>query len=122
MAASAQSRTSRTAARGGGKGVIRITATPKKRVPVDLLGVEYMIKPPKTALLLSISSHGAGSDTEPGAVNRDFQTILKLMFTKEDVVDIQERLNDPDDDLDLDHIFETVEAIAEEAAGGDPTL
>ena len=100
--------------------VRRITATPKKRVAVELLGEVYEVKPPKTALLLAISNHSGKKDSNAEDINRDFQTILKLMFTPKDLERVQERLNSGDDELDLDHIFEVVEAITEDATG-DPT-
>jgi len=101
---------------------INISAKPTKPVAVTLLGKNYMIKKPKTALLLAISSHSDKSGTDPGAVNRDFDTILKLMFSnkKGQLEEIQARLSADDDDLDLDHIFEAVEAVSE-AVSGNPT-
>lgn len=96
--------------------IIRISATPKKSVPVDLLGVTYQIKPPKTSLLLAISKHSSKESNDPGAISRDFETIIKLMFGK-NAPAIQARLEDPDDDLDLDHIFEAVEAVTESGTG-----
>lgn len=99
---------------------IRITATPKKRVSVELLGIDYMIKPPKSSLLLAISSHAGSDDTDANGVSEDFANILKLMFTPADLPKVQARLNSPDDELDLDHIFETVEKLTE-AATGNPT-
>lgn len=99
---------------------IRISAKPKKPVLVELLGINYQIKTPKSALLLAISSHADAKDGEVGAINRDFQTILKLMFTAKDLPLIQARLNSAEDDLDIDHIFDAVEAITEET-NSDPT-
>ena len=93
---------------------IHITSTPKKALLVDLLGTEYMIKPPKSSLLLAISAHAESTD-KPGALSNDFDNILKLMFSvkKGQFDEIKERLGDPEDELDLDHIFEAVEAVTE---------
>ena len=95
---------------------IRISAKPKKPVSVNLVGVDYMIKPPKTALLLAISRHSAKENNDPGAISRDFDVILKLMFGKQAEA-VQKRLDDPDDELDFDHIFEAVEAVTEDGTG-----
>lgn len=97
---------------------IRITAQPKKSVQVELLGKVYSIKPPKSAMLLAIGSHIDKTDNV-GALNTDFENILKLMFTnkKGQFEEIKARLADPADDLDLDHIFEVVEALVEEKTG-----
>ena len=99
--------------------IIRISAKPKKSVPVELLGTEYLVKPPKSSLLLAISAHADKKSGEAGALSNDFDNILKLMFSpkKGQLEAIRERLGDPEDDLDLDHIFETVEAITEEKTG-----
>jgi hypothetical protein len=93
-----------------------ISATPKKTVTAEIVGVSYQVKAPKTALLLAISKHSADKKAEAGAVSRDFETILKLMFGPV-WVDVQARMEDPEDDLDLDHIFEAVEQLTEEKTG-----
>jgi len=97
--------------------IIHISSTPKKAVPVDLLGTTYSIKPPKSSLLLAISNHSAkaGKEQDAEGLIRDFDNILKLMFGKNFQV-IKERLGDPTDELDLDHIFEAVEAVTEDKA------
>lgn len=102
--------------------IIRISAKPKKALPVDLIGITYSIKPPKTSLLLAISDHAEKKGETPGALSRDFDTILKLMFSpkKGQYEEIKARLGSADDELDLEHIFESVEAVTE-AQTGNPT-
>lgn len=96
-----------------------IRATPKKKVLATIVGVDYEVKAPKTALLLAISKHAADKKAEAGAVSRDFDTILKLMFG--DVwEEVAARLEDAEDEIDLDEIFEAVEKLTEEQTG-DPT-
>jgi hypothetical protein len=101
--------------------VIHISATPKKPVGVDLLGTVYQVKTPKTALLLAISRHsgkkGDKSSGDAEKMGRDFDTIIQLMFGAKVAPQIQERLEDPEDDLDLDHIFEIIDKLTEEATG-----
>lgn len=101
---------------------ILISSKPKKRIPIKFEedGPTYMVKPPKTILLLAIASRSSQKDGDAGDVKTDFDNILKLMFEPKDLAKIRDRLNSPDDDLDFDQIFETVEAVTE-AQTGDPT-
>lgn len=100
---------------------ISISATPKKPIAVDVLGTTYMVKPPKSSLLMAIAKHSSSdaAKRDPQALQRDLDTIVTIMFGKSADA-IQKRLADPEDDLDIDHIFEVAEAVTEEATG-DPT-
>jgi hypothetical protein len=97
----------------------RVSAKPKKPVTAEIVGEVYTVKAPKSSLLLAISRHSSAKDSDANSINRDLETILKLMFGKE-WVKVQERLDDPEDELDIDHIFESIENLTE-AATGNPT-
>jgi hypothetical protein len=114
MAAPTQSR----AARSAGRKTVRVNLTPKKPVDLELGDETYVVKPPKMSVILAIAQHSESTE-EPGAIARDFDNIIATMFGK-NATRIRERLADPEDELDYDHIFEAIEGIAEDDAG-DPT-
>lgn len=105
---------------------IVINASPSKLYDVELVGVEYKVRAPKMAVLATVAKTIGGSKGKKGkqgegAVNtlRHLEDLVKIMF-KADASAVLKRLEDPEDDLDYQHIMDTAEALIE-AATGNPT-
>ena len=98
---------------------INITARERSLIPVTLVGIDYMVRKPKGALGLRIASQFAdlqGEDNEgnPEKLSELMDTLVKMLFTKRDVAKVTKRLDDPEDDLDFEHISELMSAVSEE--------
>lgn len=100
---------------------IVIKASPNKPVLVDLVGIEYKVKPPKMSLLAVVAKAAAaqGKENEGGTkVIEHVENLVKLMFGAS-AAKVLARLEDAADDLDYQQIMDTAEAVIE--ASGNPT-
>lgn len=101
---------------------ITIAAEPKKAVIVDLVEQRYTIKPPKSAMAvkLAVRAKQAGDD-DPGAVMAAISEWVNIAFGAKAAPGVMERLEDPDDDLDIIHVMNLIEALVEVGAPTPPT-
>lgn len=109
-----------TTKRAAGAPSITISAVPKKKIPVDLIGVRYQVTPPKSSLAIKISQQVRTPDDADDA----FTTLgewIDIAFGKQAAVKVRNRLEDPDDDLDLEHIMQLMNLLMETEAGAPPT-
>jgi len=98
---------------------ITINPEPKKKVSIDLIGERYLITPPKASLAVAITQ-GARNPDEAEEAFAKLQDWIDLAFGVKIAVKIRERLDDPKDDLDLDHIMKLMNALME-LGGENPT-
>lgn len=94
---------------------IEITAEPREQITVNLVGVEYLMTPPKGSLGLDLAKRakeleGSG---DVAAIWGEVEAWLKVAAGKKQFAKIQERLSDADDDLDIIHIIRVMEAMVE---------
>lgn len=99
---------------------IVIAAEPRAKLPVTLVGVEYKVKPPKMSVLAVVAKAAAKGTEDAEAMITHVETLVKLMFGKDEAPKVMARLSDEDDDLDYLHIMKCAEAVMEETTG-DPT-
>lgn len=99
-----------------------IEITPQKRqgIPVKLIGVEYAARPPKSMVALRLAQQAQKASDDPEASIKALTQWLTMTFGKKDTAAILQRLEDPDDDLDIPHIAELMEKVTE-AVSGNPT-
>lgn len=115
---------------------IEINAKPREGLPITLVGVKYHIKPPKASFAIKLAKQAkAMKQDDPDSAMAVLENWLRQAFTEEDfiglvgreadeeagVTEVQGRLNDPDDDLDIEHIAALMEAVTEKQMGGNPT-
>lgn len=99
---------------------IVINASPSKTLSVELVGVEYMVKPPKMAVLAVIAKAAGNKGKGDGqSTIAHIENLVKIMF-KSSAERVLERLADPLDELDYQDIMNTAEAVIE-ANTGNPT-
>lgn len=96
---------------------ITVTAEPREKIHIMLVGVEYDILPPKASFGLKLVAVSGNDPTAYGSMMDEW--IVKA-FGKVGAKKIQARLVDEADDLDYPHIMKLMQAIAE-AATGNPT-
>ena len=100
---------------------IQILAKPAQQITVDLIGKEYLVKPPKATLGLAIAE--AGNNTATGGVTNMLDRVndwIIAAFGEKNGKAVIARLNNPKDDLDLPHVMELMRQLTEEVTG-DPT-
>lgn len=96
-----------------------ISGEARKGIPVDLVGKRYVVKKPKSALGLRVAVASKKAGEDPEGMMKAMDTFIDMTFGKKDGVGIRKRLEDPDDDLDYDHITELVQALM--AVDGNPS-
>ena len=122
---------------------IRIEADPVAKIPVNLVGVEYLIQPLKAVTVMTaahesrerFAAAGVAPETvmDPNTPEGQALYLLSMemrmqethawvdrLFSADDADAVIARLDDPADALDADHIDKLVEALME-LVGGDPT-
>lgn len=99
---------------------IVIQAESRAKIPVELVGKTYQVKPPKMSLLAVVAKAASKGAEDASSMVGHIETLTKLMFGKEGAKEIMKRLADEEDDLDFSHIMKCAEAVMEEQTG-DPT-
>jgi hypothetical protein len=98
---------------------ITIDAEPKKKVNIKLIGQNYSVNMPKASLAIRITQQARSADQGEKAFE-SLNTWMDAAFGARQVAAVRKRLDDPDDDLDLDHIMQLMNALLE-AGSGNPT-
>lgn len=99
---------------------IVIDAEPRKAFPVQLVGEEYLVTPPKSTVALALARKAKEAGDDAAVVEKELHNWVRIAFGKKQAVKVIARLADGDDDLDLPHIMQLMQKLAE-AATGDPT-
>lgn len=100
----------------------QVKASQRKTMQVDLVGVTYQIRIPKSYAMLRFAALSQNTDDmDMSAMVEAMNAWIKQAFGKEGTEHVHERLDDPDDDLDIDHIMQLMEAVTEASAPGNPT-
>lgn len=99
---------------------IDITSEKRQGIPVNLVGVKYAARPPKSMIALRLAQDAQKAGNDPEASIKALTKWLGMTFGKKDTSSILARLEDPDDDLDINHIAELMEKVTE-AVSGNPT-
>lgn len=99
---------------------IVINAKPRKPATVSLVDEEYLVTPPKSTIALALAARAKAAGDDGEKVRAELDGWVGLAFGKKQAAKVQARLDDPDDDLDLPHIMELMQALAA-AATPDPT-
>ncbi|AWN07739.1 tail assembly chaperone [Microbacterium phage Hendrix] len=121
--------------------LIEIEAKAAELIPIKLVGVQYLINPPKTSLTMDMADTMGSftakkldenaSDAEKQQAMKEsrkaskktreaLNTWMLQAFGADGFQEIQKRLKDPLDKLDIEHVMELMNAVAE-AKTGNPT-
>lgn len=97
---------------------------PARKIVIDVEGTVYRFRRPKKRWLMRAAagfSEDATVQDQAASYDRIEQTILKCM-SKDDAEHLQQRLDDPDDVVDVEHMLEILKKLMGDAAGTPPTL
>lgn len=100
---------------------ITITAEAPLPITLTLVGVEYTVRPIKGSLGISLSQKFQGDNSDMVKFDKSIKDLLRIMFGPEQAKEVQKRLNDSEDLLDLPHVFELLNALVEKASGNPTT-
>lgn len=101
--------------------MLTIAADPAEIIPVELVGVKYEVKSPKTALALRIGVEAKQAGDDPARMMEAIGTWVRIAFGAKVAPGVMARLDDPDDDLDISHVMKLMDALVERATGNPPT-
>jgi hypothetical protein len=91
---------------------IVIEAAPVQVFSVDLVGQRYQVRPPKTAVAMKFAQEAQESEDDVVKMATALRRWVRLAFGK-DADNIEARMDDPDDLLDLAHVLELMKALME---------
>lgn len=100
---------------------ITIDAEAPKPITVSLAGEEYTVRPIKSSLGIALAQRFQGDQSDMAKFEKNIDQLVKIIFGKKDSAAIQKRLSDPEDLLDLPHIFNLLNALVEKASGNPTT-
>ena len=100
---------------------IVIAAEPRTPIPVSLVGVEYLITPPKSTIAIALAERVSAAGENPGALMSELRTWIELAFGKKQAPKVIARLDKADDDLDVTHVIELMTKLAEAASANPST-
>jgi hypothetical protein len=100
---------------------ITIPGKTRKSITVELVGTEYKVRPPKTAVAIFLSQalKDAGEDSEK--LIDGLAKWCYVLFGKEIGTEVVKRLKNPADDLDIPDLTDLISAVMEEAGENPPT-
>lgn len=102
---------------------IDIQAVPRNVLPITLVGKKYNIKPPKASFAIRMAKQAKKFDDDPSLMLETLEGWMSRAFSvkKGDYEAVLARLDDPEDELDVPHIAQLMEAVTEKQMGGNPT-
>ena len=92
---------------------ITIAAEPREKITVDLIGVEYVLRPFKSAIAMNIAKQAQDAGEDQAKMLEMIDDTINLIFGPRQAKAIHKRLNDAEDDLDISHIFDLVKQLTE---------
>lgn len=109
---------------------INIAPTPRKPIMVNLLGKPYKVMPLKAALAIEMARNSADLQKVKKDTKSLVETLklvdlvydwLSMVMEKKDVDAIKNRLKDPKDGLDIDHLVTLLNMVTEVSVNANPT-
>lgn len=98
---------------------INVKPTPATTLTVELLGIEYKVTPPKSAIALKIARMAADKETDVLTILDLLNNWIDLAFGKQ-AAKVKKRLDSDNDPLDYPHLIALLKAVVEKQSG-DPT-
>lgn len=100
---------------------IVIGIEPVEPVTVQLgEGFEYLVTPPKSTLAIALAENLKLAGDDPGKLLTEMQGWIEKAFGKKQAPKVIARLQSEEDGLDINHIVELMQQLAE-VTSGDPT-
>ncbi|QDP45522.1 hypothetical protein SEA_FUZZBUSTER_38 [Microbacterium phage FuzzBuster] len=100
---------------------IVIDLEPAKPVTVGLgEGFEYLVTPPKSTIAIALAGSLKAAGEDPALLMEAMESWIDKAFGKKQAPKVRARLLDEEDPLDIKHIVDLMQQLAE-VTTGDPT-
>lgn len=99
---------------------ITIPGKARKSITVELVGTEYKVRPPKSAVAIFLSQALKDSGDDAEKMIEGLAKWCHVLFGKETGAEVIKRLKSPTDDLDISDLTDLITAVMEDA-GENPT-
>lgn len=99
---------------------ITIPGKTRKSITVDLVGTEYKVRPPKSAVVIFLSQALKDSGDDAEKLIEGLSKWCHVLFGKETGAEVIKRLKSPSDDLDISDLTDLITVVMEDA-GENPT-
>lgn len=99
---------------------IVIDITPPKPISVSMGEPEYLVTPPKATIAIALADRLKTAGDDPSKLMTEMEGWIEKAFGKKQAAKVMARLQDEEDGLDINHIIELMQKLAE-AQTGDPT-
>ena len=94
---------------------INVTAKKRGTIPVKLVGKEYTATPPKALISMEFAEKAQEAGEDVKALTSALWEWLDVTFGEAQSSEIQNRLRDPKDAIDFEHVMELMKLITEQA-------
>lgn len=100
---------------------IKIPGKTRKSITVELVGTEYKVRPPKSAVAIFLSQALKDSGDDAEKMIDGLAKWCHVLFGKETGAEVIARLKNPADNLDIPDLTDLISAVMEEAGENPPT-
>lgn len=100
---------------------ITIPGKARKSITVELVGTEYKVRPPKTAVAIFLSQALKDAGEDADKLIDGLSKWCHVLFGKETGAEVVKRLKSPADDLDIPDLTDLISAVMGEAGENPPT-
>lgn len=100
---------------------ITIPLNPRKPLTVQLGDEMFDVKPPKATFGIVLAQRAKVAGDDPGLVFAEMMNWMSAAFGKKVAKDLEKRLMDPEDLLDLTHVTDLMTQVTEKATGNPTT-
>ena len=90
-------------------------------VDVNLVGVQYTVTPPKGIIALKFAKTAQNASKDPDKLIDSLVEWLNIAFDEKTAKEIENRLYEPNDDLDISHIIQLIQKLTEIVTGNPTT-
>lgn len=109
-----------TGTRDAAEAAFSITSKKRETVTIEIDGHPYRVKPPKSGLSMKLAIRGKTAEENPAGLVEAIDEWIMSAFGLAQGSQIQLRIADDDDDLDVDTLMQVMEKLGE-VETGDPT-
>lgn len=92
---------------------IVIVAQETDPITLELIGVEYLVNPPKSTIAIALAERVAAAGENPTVLMDELRQWIGYAFGPKQARKVIARLADPEDKLDVQHIMELMTKLAE---------
>ena len=100
---------------------IKIPGKSRKSIDVELVGSTYTVRPPKSSVAVFLAQALRNADDDAEKLLDGLSQWANVLFGRRTGEEVMERLDDPEDDLDIQDLVDLIQAVMEEGSGNPTT-